>query len=86
MVGDFIDVVDEGPVVGGDVASVVGDAVPSGSVSLGGSDPIEVGSERAAGDAVSDTDVSSNTKLVVMPSTDVSTVVPRDDAVPQPYW
>lgn len=44
-----------------------------------------MGSVRGAGNAVKDTDVSSNTKLV-MPSTDVSTVVPRDDAVPQPNW
>lgn len=88
------DVVDEDPVVGrGDVVSeFVGgvvpgglDEVPSRPVSPGGGDPMEVGSLRVAGDAVSDTDVSSNTKLV-MPSTDVSTVVPRDDAVPQPYW
>ena len=74
----------------GESGDVVSDPLGAGSgsapsVALDGWDPMEVGSVRTEGNAVSDTAVSSNTKLV-MPSTDVSTVVPNDDAVPQPNW
>lgn len=92
--GDEYSETDEGSVVTEGVCDV-GDAVsdPLGgggsglgsSVALEGWDPMEVGSGRTDGNAVSGTAVSSSTKLV-MPSTDVSTVVPNDDAVPQPNW
>ncbi|KAL7628980.1 hypothetical protein AAE478_000498 [Parahypoxylon ruwenzoriense] len=65
--------------------AVEGEASPGSFDSLEGRDPIDVGSVRGFGDAVNGIDVSSNTKLV-MPSTEVSTVVPRFDAVPQPNW
>lgn len=79
----------EGDVAPEDVCGSVPDPLegfPLGfAVASGGCDPIEVGSGRETGNAVSGTDVSSNTRLA-MPSADVATEVPKEDAVPQPNW
>ena len=49
-------------------------------------DPKVVGSDKETGASVKDTDTCGKSKGDVGPRIDVSTVVPKSDAVPQPYW
>lgn len=51
-----------------------------------GEDPIVVGVERVVADAVKLMLVVAMFKAVDAPLADVSTVVPKSDAVPQPNW